>query len=146
MKISQEMNAQLETAKKNIRTTADGKQGFRNIVQSETHKLKQDGMQKLLEGISLQGEKLARFRSFRDLAKFKQMVRSFLKEAVANGFDLQKSYGFSMSGHAGNLTTVKEIDRKLVQLTEDVLDKEKKSVDLLGTIGEIKGLLINIYM
>ncbi|MDY0394833.1 DUF327 family protein [Virgibacillus halophilus] len=38
------------------------------------------------------------------------------------------------------------MDEKLVKLTEDVLDQEKKTVDLLDTIGEIKGLLVNIYM
>ncbi|MDY0394832.1 DUF327 family protein [Virgibacillus halophilus] len=108
MKISQEMATQLDTAKKNMKTAADGTQGFHRMVQSRTHQLQQNEMQKLLADISEQGDRLSKFRSFRDLAKFKQMVKRFLKEAIGNGYDLQKSYGFSMSGHAGNLTTVKK--------------------------------------
>lgn len=146
MKISQEIAAQLDPAKKNTKTTVNVKQGFERVVQSQAHQLQQDEMQRLLAGISEQGDRLSKFRSFHDLAKFKHMVKQFLKEAVGNAYDLQKSYGFNMSGHAGNLTTVKKVDEKLAKLTEDVLDQEKKTVDLLDTIGEIKGLLINMYI
>ena len=34
---------------------------------------------------------------------------------------------------------------KLIELTEEVVNQEKDAIDLLGRIGEIKGLLINLY-
>lgn len=40
---------------------------------------------------------------------------------------------------------MKEIDDKLIQLTEEMMDQEKPAIDLLERIGEIKGLLINLY-
>jgi len=40
---------------------------------------------------------------------------------------------------------VKEIDQQLITLTEAVVEQEKPSIDLLDKIGEIKGLLINLY-
>ena len=43
------------------------------------------------------------------------------------------------------MKTVKMIDEKLIRLTEDVMDKENDGIAILGQIGEIKGLLINLY-
>jgi uncharacterized protein YaaR (DUF327 family) len=40
---------------------------------------------------------------------------------------------------------VKEVDTKLVDLTNDILQKEKNSLNLLKRVGEIQGLLINMY-
>lgn len=49
-----------------------------------------------------------------------------------------------MTGSGHKLTTVEEVVEKLVQLTKDVLDQEKQTVDLLGFIGEIRALLFNL--
>ncbi len=37
------------------------------------------------------------------------------------------------------------IDEKMIALTEDMLVQEKSSIKLLSKIGEIEGLLLNIY-
>ena len=36
--------------------------------------------------------------------------------------------------------------KNLVEFAEEILNEEKESIDLLDKIGEIKGLLINLYM
>lgn len=145
MKINQEIPSQMDTTTKNQKATTDGRPSFDGMVQSQTHKLKQQEVQQLMKNITLQGDKLARFRSFRDLVKFKRMVKGFLQETVYNGLDLQKSHSFSMDGNNSKLAIVKEVDEKLIELTEDIMNQEKKTVDLLGLIGEIKGLLVNLY-
>lgn len=43
------------------------------------------------------------------------------------------------------MKTVETIDAKLVELSEEILNKEKSSLEILEMIGEIKGLLINLY-
>lgn len=142
MKIGQEMQSQTI---KQMRTNINGKYSFEKVVQSTTHKLKQQELQKLMKDITIQGDKLSRFHSFRDLAKFKRMVKGFLEETVYHGLDLEKSQNFSPEGHSHQLTIVKEVDEKLIELTDEILNQEKDAVDLLGIIGEIKGLLMNLY-
>lgn len=142
MKIGQELQSQ---AIKQPRSNVDIKQSFNKIVQSQTHQLKQQEIKHLMKEITLQGDKLARFRSFPDLVKFKRLVKGFLKETVYNGLELEKSHNFSMEGHSQELMIVKAVDEKLIELTEEVMNNEKKTVDLLGLIGEIKGLLVNLY-
>ncbi|WP_279401737.1 DUF327 family protein [Piscibacillus salipiscarius] len=42
------------------------------------------------------------------------------------------------------LTLIKQIDDNLIQLTEDLLNEQKSSIEILDVIGEIKGLLLNL--
>lgn len=142
MKIGQELQSQTI---KQIRSNVNSKQSFEKIVQSTTYRINQQELQRLIKDISLQGDKLERFHSFQDLAKFKRMVKGFLEETVFHGLDLEKSQNFSPEGHSQQLAIVKEIDEKLIELTDEVIKQEKGAVDLLGIIGEIKGLLVNLY-
>lgn len=142
MKITKEFQAQ---AMKQIRTNTGDKQNFDRIIQSQTSKLKQQEIQHLMKEISRQGDKLAQFRSFRDLARFKRLVKGFLEETVASGLDLKQSHRFGFDGQGKSLSIVRTVDEKLLELTEEIMNEEKKTVDLLGIIGEIKGLLVNLY-
>jgi len=143
MKISQEM--QPKVSQSPIQKTREGKSDFDNMVQKQSHKLVREELGQLLDDITKQGEKLAKFRSFRDLAKFKRMIKEFLQETVNKGLKLNHQHSFHANQYSQKLTTVEEIDEKLLELTKDVLDQEKKAVDLLGVIGEIRGLLVNLY-
>src|SRR5690625_1524566 len=142
MKIGQDVSSKID--QKLLKKTNEGKQNFEQIVRAQSHHLKQEELEKLKQDITKQGEKIARFRSFRDLAKFKRMIKQFLEETVHNGLSLRESRSFHPKNYTHTLTTVQEIDEKLIQLTQDIIDQEKKTVDLLETIGEIKGLLFNL--
>ena len=144
MKISQDLRSQMEATNKQPRIL-DGKQSFDGLVQTQSHKLKTQELQVLLKSITVQGDQLAKFRSFRDLVKFKRMVKGFLQETVYHGLDLKQSHSFGLGSRSQKLSIVTEIDEKLIELTEELMNQEKKNVDLLGLIGEIKGLLINLY-
>ncbi|GGN57950.1 MULTISPECIES: YaaR family protein [Oceanobacillus] len=143
MKISQEIKSQTEV--KIPRPIHAETQSFQKLVQSESQNLKQQELQQLIQNISKQGEKLAHYRTMRELVKFKRMIKGFLQETVSTGYKLQHGHSFSFDGSSRKLTIIKELDDKLLELTEEVMNQEKKTVDILDLIGEIKGLLINIY-
>jgi hypothetical protein len=143
MKISQDMNAQPDV--KYNRPTHTDTPSFQKMVQSETHELKQQELKHLVHHLSIQGEKLARYRTMRELVKFKRMIKGFLEETVSSNYQLKHSHSIGFDGSSRKLTLLKELDEKMAELTEDVINQERKTVDILGLIGEIKGLLVNIY-
>ena len=59
--------------------------------------------------------------------------------------ELKQSHTWNRSGEGRRLKIVDTIDEKLIELTEDILNEERDSVEILAKIGEIKGLLINLY-
>lgn len=114
-------------------------------MDSQSSKLKFDQLSRFLTDIETFGKRLTKSRNFKDLAKFKGLVKRFVKEAVDSGLSHETAKSFDLYGNSRTLGLVKEIDEKLIQLTEEMLDQEKPAIDLLDRIGEIKGLLINLY-
>lgn len=118
---------------------------FKSSMDSQSSKLKFDQLSRFLTDIETFGKRLTKSRNFKDLAKFKGLVKRFVKEAVDSGLSHETAKSFDLYGNSRTLGLVKEIDEKLIQLTEEMLDQEKPAIDLLDRIGEIKGLLINLY-
>ncbi len=146
MKINQDHRVSLDNVSKDQRAAGTGQAKFGQLVQKQDQKMQMDQLNKLLGTIEDAGNRLAQSRTFKDLAKYKTLVKKFVREAVDFGMDLKQSHTWNQYGEGRKLNIVETVDRELVGLTEDVLDKEKKSIDILGKIGEIKGLLINLYM
>jgi len=142
MKIGHEIRSKID--QKPLSKRNEGQQNFDKLIRLESQRMKQQHAQRLMQDITTLGEKIARFRSFRDLAKYKRMIKQFLQETVSNGLTLKESRNFTTTHQSHTLKTVQEIDERLIQLTEDMMDQEKKTVDLLEVIGEIRGLLINL--
>ncbi|MEI2367959.1 YaaR family protein, partial [Niallia circulans] len=80
-----------------------------------------------------------------DLRRYKKMVKDFMDEAVNNALKLEEQSGFNRRGRTKVYKIVKEVYKKLLELTNTLLDKEKNGLDILQSVGEIQGLLINIY-
>ncbi len=145
MKINQELRPTLEKNRQDSKNQVVGQSRFGEIVQKQESKLHMEQLQKLMSEIGNQGDRLARSQNFKDLTKYKNLVKKFVKQAVDFGMDLKQSHSWTASGHSRTLKTVEQIDQKLTDLTDDVVKKERKVIDILGKIGEIKGLLINLY-
>jgi uncharacterized protein len=118
---------------------------FNSVIDQKRADLTLNALNKKMEDIENQGSKLVESKTIENLRKYKKLVKDFLNDAVKNGLDLQEQRGFNYRGSAKTYKLVKEVDKKLIDLTNVVLDKENDGLNLLGIVGEIKGMLINIY-
>ncbi|MCY8563462.1 YaaR family protein [Bacillus sonorensis] len=145
MKISQELRTMIEKQQKPAVRAESNSVSFKEKMSIQSGKLRFEQLTMLLTDIEAFGKRLAKSRNFKDLARFKGLIKRFVKEAVENGLAVENSRSFDLYGNSRTLSIVKKLDEKLVQLTEELLDQEKPSIELLERIGEIKGLLINLY-
>ncbi|WP_042353296.1 YaaR family protein [Bacillus massiliigorillae] len=145
MKINQDIPVKLDKVPKEPKSSTPGNVRFSAVVHKQDQKMQFEALNKLLVSIEGAGERLERSRTFKDLAKYKTLVKKFVKEAVNFGMELKQSQSWNQYGQTRKLKTVNTIDEKLVELTDQVINKEKDSITILGQIGEIKGLLINLY-
>jgi uncharacterized protein len=125
--------------------TASASVSFAEVVAKRNEELALERFQQLAKEIEEQGKILAESRSVEDLRKYKKLVKKLLDDVVKNGLQLSEQRGFNWSGRSRLYKIVKEVDKKLIDVTNAVLQKEKEGIDLLSTIGEIQGLIINIY-
>ncbi|WP_062199898.1 YaaR family protein [Massilibacterium senegalense] len=104
-----------------------------------------DRLKQLLHDIDDQGKVLAETQTVEELRKYKQLVKDFMKEAVDNGLKLEERRGFNRRGRTKVYKIVKQVDQKLLELTDTVLKEQEKGLKILDLVGEIKGLLVNVY-
>ncbi|WP_051330894.1 YaaR family protein [Aneurinibacillus terranovensis] len=119
---------------------------FEDVMNNKSQQLDVEKLNKLIQQIDIQGERLNRSRTIKDLKHYKSLVKNFMEEAVKNGVALEERHGFSRRGRSKVYKIITEVDKKLTEVTNAVLDKEKKGIHILDAIGEIRGLLINLYM
>ncbi|PRS03492.1 DUF327 domain-containing protein [Bacillus atrophaeus] len=145
MKINQDIRTIVEKKQLPSVKSAEISASFKTSMDSQSSKLKFDQLTRLLSDIEAFGKRLTKSRNFKDLARFKGLVKRFVKEAVDNGLSHETARSFDLYGNSRKLGIVKKIDEKLIQLTEEMMNQEQPAIDLLERIGEIKGLLINLY-
>lgn len=118
---------------------------FQEVMSKGRTNVVYERLTKLVSEIEDQGKVLAEKRTVDHLRKYKKLVKEFMDDAIKNGLQLEEQRGFNRRGRTKIYKIVKEVDSKLIDLTNSVLNKEKSSLDILNKVGEIKGLLINIY-
>jgi uncharacterized protein YaaR (DUF327 family) len=119
---------------------------FQQILQEKQLDLSQNRLQSLLNELNQHETRLSLSRSLQDLMSYKQTIRNFLKEVVQNGVSIEEHLGSHPNGREKRLKLIKQVDHHLLELSEQVLEKQAPTVDLLEKMGEIKGLLVNLYL
>lgn len=145
MKINHDIPIKLDKARQDNKQMQPGNGRFQQMVQTQDQKMQVQTLNRLIGDIEGAGQRLVRSRTFRELAKYKALVKRFVREAVEYGLELKQSTSWNQYGQSRPLKTVETIDARLIELSEEILNKEKSSLEILEMIGEIKGLLINLY-
>lgn len=147
MKISDGLRPKLDLMK-----TADSRKNpqleklnFGTMIQGEDERMSQEKLTRLLTDIDRQGQILARSRAVRDFYAYKNLVKQFMEEAVKFGIALDDRRGMNRRGRSRLYKIVKEVDAELLKLTDELLSEQAPTIDLLARIGEIRGMLINLY-
>lgn len=100
-------------------------------------------LQRKLEDIRMQGDRLARSMTVRELKLYRNMVKSFLEDTVRRGVGLKETRGWDRRGRSKRYKLLEEVDEMLVSMGEELLQTEEGRIDLLNKVGEIRGILIN---
>lgn len=122
------------------------KVSFLEILELKDDDRTKKHLEDLLQYVEEKGKKLSENRTVEALFEYKKMVKSFIEEAVEFGLKIDEKRGFSRGGRTRILKTVSAIDNKLLELTDVIMKQEEKNLNILKKVGEIKGLLVNIYL
>ncbi len=99
----------------------------------------------LLKDIEQEGRTLLKKRTLENVLKYKDLVKSFLDLVVKNIYHLSEKVNLTPRGKQSILVAIENIDKSLEQLLKLVLNKEVDNLKILEKVGEIQGLLIDLY-
>ena len=94
--------------------------------------------------ITAQGEKLAEHMDIRDMKKYRELVKDFMNEVINRSHKFSRENFLDRRGRHRVYGIVKLVDKNLDDLASELVKDEKDHLAILGKIGEIRGLLLDI--
>ena len=122
----------------------DGSFKFTLVSHVEEAEL-QARLQLLMEEITREGEKLAKRRDVKDLKHYRGLVKDFLNEVVTRSHSFSRENFLDRRGRHRVYGIIRLIDQNLDELAQELVKDEQDHLAILDKIGEIRGLLLDIF-
>ena len=100
----------------------------------------------LMEEITMQGDKLAKKRDIRDMKKYRGLIKDFMNEIVNRSHHFSRENFLDRRGRHRVYGIIRMVDQTLDELAQELVKDEKDNLAILAKIGEIRGLLLDIFM
>ena len=143
MKINQVAQAQ-QIEQAHQQTKADGTFKFTLASHIEEAQL-QERLTSMMEEITMQGEKLAKHRDVKDMKKYRGLIKDFLNEIVNRSHEFSRENFLDRKGRHRVYGIIRLVDKNLDELAQELVKDEKDNLSILEKIGEIRGLLLDIF-
>lgn len=131
-------NSVLNSDKKNVTSKKDFSQSFN----SQREKKSEEQLKEMFDNIKKKGNRLAITKCYSDVYAYKKLIKEYLQSVYNYMFSVKKDISFWQTQY---FITVENIDEKLEELTEVLLQEQKENLSIANTIDEIAGLMMDIY-
>ena len=98
----------------------------------------------LLEDITRQGNVIAQHMDIRHMKKYRRLVKDFMNEVVNRSHKFSRENFLDRRGRHRVYGIVRLVDENLDELAKELMKEESDHISILGRIGEIRGLLLDI--
>ena len=99
----------------------------------------------LMEDITAQGNRIAQHMDIRDMKRYRTLIKDFLNEVVYRSHKFSRENFLDRKGRHRVYGIIKLIDENLDELASELVSDEKDHISILSKIGEIEGLLLDIF-
>ena len=98
-----------------------------------------------MEEITMQGDKLAKHRNVKDMKKYRGLIKEFMNEIINRSHSFSRENFLDKRGRHRVYGIVRLVNEKLDELAQELVKEEKDHLGILSKIGEIRGLLLDIF-
>ncbi len=123
---------------------ADGNFKFTLVSHIEESEL-QARLTSLMEEITMQGDKLAKKRDIKDMKKYRGLIKDFMNEVINRSHAFSRENFLDRKGRHRVYGIIRLVDENLDELAQELMKDEQDHLAILSKIGEIRGLLLDIF-
>jgi len=110
---------------------------------SEKHAAK---LRDMIKGIDDQAARLTGRIDVGEFERYRKLIREFLDEIVSNGYSFTKEDAYASRGRRRFVATVKIVDAKLDELGKEVMREQADSIEIVGRVDDIRGILLDLLL
>ncbi|OOB78183.1 MAG: hypothetical protein ATN34_00420 [Epulopiscium sp. Nele67-Bin002] len=99
----------------------------------------------MVETITEQGKKISKHMDIRDIKSYRQMISEFMNEVTTNSHKFSRENTLDKRGRHRVYGIIRNVNDKLDELAEELMRTEKNQISILDKIGEIQGLILDLF-
>lgn len=99
----------------------------------------------LMEEITRQGDKLSKKMDVKDMKTYRNLIKEFINEVINRSHGFSRENFLDRRGRHRVYGIVRLLDKNLDDLAQELVKDEKDHIAILNKIGEIRGLLLDIF-
>ena len=98
-----------------------------------------------MEEITMQGDRIAKRKDIRDMKKYRGLIKDFMNEIINRSHQFSRENFLDRRGRHRVYGIIRLVDQTLDELAQELVKDEKDNLAILAKIGEIRGLLLDIF-
>lgn len=114
-----------------------------------TSKISEEDLQarltSLMEEITMQGERISKHKDIKDMRRYRSLIKDFMNEIVSRSHSFSRENFLDRKGRHRVYGIIRLVDENLDALAQELLKEEKDNVTILQKIGDIRGLILDIF-
>ena len=99
----------------------------------------------LMEEITMQGDRIAKRKDIRDMKKYRGLIKDFMNEIINRSHQFSRENFLDRRGRHRVYGIIRMVDQTLDELAQELVKDEQDHLAILAKIGEIRGLLLDIF-
>ena len=104
-----------------------------------------DRLNLMMEEIVMQGDKITKRMEVKDMRRYRALIKDFMNEIVNRSHKFSRENFLDRRGRHRVYGIVRLVDEKLDELAQELMKEEKDEIAILAKVGEIRGLLLDIF-
>lgn len=102
-------------------------------------------LQMMMEEITMQGKKIEKRKDIKDMLRYRGLIKDFMNEVVNRSHEFSRENYLDRKGRHRVYGIIRRVDETLDELARELMKDEKDNLAILARIGEIRGLLLDIF-
>ena len=99
----------------------------------------------MMEEIVQQGKQISKKNDIRDMQRYRFLIKDFLNEVVTRSHAFSRENFLDRRGRHRVYGIIRLIDENLDELAQELVKDERDNINILAKIGQIQGLLLDIF-
>lgn len=99
----------------------------------------------LMSQIDEQGKKISKKKDIQDMRRYRELIKELLNEVIYRSHEFSRENFLDRRGRHRVYGIIRLVDKNLDELAEELMKDEQDNISILSKIGEIQGLLLDIF-
>lgn len=104
-----------------------------------------DRLNTMMQEIVMQGDKLVKRMDVKEMRRYRTLIKEFMNEIVNRSHKFSRENFLDRRGRHRVYGIIRRVDEKLDELAQELVKDEADTITVLQMVGEIRGLLLDIF-